>query len=150
MEENKKLSSEEQRRLMKEQYKQDLRMRKEFLDKVNELKKQEPVLKALESMQVEDDSDEWIAKLNQETALTEAKLEMALENAPIGDGSEPKVEAVELSDEELKKIQAAEMVAKMKAEMEGGSEGTESKQKGPGEDSQGDDRPSRKMLDGLV
>lgn len=149
MDENKKLSSEEQRRLMKEQYKDDLRQRKEFLNKVNELKKQEPILKALENMQVEDDSDEWIAKLNQKSAMSEAKMEMAMDSSGVITPSLEEVAKPEFSEEEIKKIQAAEMVAKMKAEMQGGTVEEKPAENNAGGNSE-DDRPARKMLDGLV
>lgn len=149
MDENKKLSSEEQRRLMKEQYKDDLRQRKEFLNKVNELKKQEPILKALENMQVEDDSDEWIAKLNQKSAMSEAKMEMAMDSSGVVTPSLEEAAKPVISDEEIKKIQAAEMVAKMKAEMQGGTVEEKPAENNASGNSE-DDRPARKMLDGLV
>jgi phage shock protein A len=148
MDENKKLSSEEQRQLMKEQYKQDLRMRKEFLNKVNELKKQQPLVNALDEISKagEDDTDEWIAKLNQKSAMTEAKMEMALDSTDIPvDIEAPKPE---LSDAEIRKIQAAEMVAKMKAEMQGGSANPPAAEDAP--PATEDSRPARKMLDGLI
>lgn len=150
MEENKKLSSEEQRERMKEEYKRELRARKEFLEKVKDLKRSQTLLNALEGMNVEDDSDEWIAKLNQETALREAKTEIALESAEAALPVEPVVP--ELSEAELKKIAAAEAVRKMKEEMAGQSS-TSTTNTAPTTDapnSEDEERPSRKMLDGLL
>jgi hypothetical protein len=83
MDEEKKLTSEQQRERMKEEYKRELKARKEFLGKVDTLKKQQTLLNAMEGMQYEDDSDEWINKLNSETALNEAKAEIAMESTGV-------------------------------------------------------------------
>jgi hypothetical protein len=150
MDEEKKLSSEEQRERMKEEYKRELKARKEFLGKVDALKKQQTLLNAMEGMQYEDDSDEWINKLNQETAMREAKAEMALEST--GEDIPVEIAPPELSDEELKKIAAAEAVRKMKEQMAAEAAGSGNVE-GPALDpnsSEGGERPSRKMLDGLL
>lgn len=149
MDEEKKLSSEEQRERMKEEYKRELKARKEFLGKVNTLKQQQTLLNAMEGMQYEDDSDEWINKLNQETAMREAKVEMAMDT--IGEDIPVEIVPPQVSEEELKKIAAAEAVRKMKEQMAAESAGGS----GAGgldlnSSSEGDDRPSRKMLDGLL
>ncbi len=150
MDEEKKLSSEEQRERMKEEYKRELKARKEFLGKVNTLKQQQTLLNAMEGMQYEDDSDEWINKLNQETAMREAKVEMAMDT--IGEDIPVEIVPPQVSEEELKKIAAAEAVRKLKEQMAAESAGGSS---AGGLDlnsssSEGDDRPSRKMLDGLL
>jgi hypothetical protein len=149
MDEEKKLSSEEQRERMKEEYKRELKARKEFLGKVNTLKQQQTLLNAMEGMQYEDDSDEWINKLNQETAMREAKVELAMDT--IGEDIPVEIVPPQISEEELKKIAAAEAVRKMKEQMAAESAGGSS---AGGLDlnssSEGDDRPSRKMLDGLL
>lgn len=154
MEEKKRLTGEEQRALMKEQYKADLRARKEFLQKVDELKRQQPVLKALESMNVEDDTDEWIQKLNEKSAISEAKMEMALDSGGYNTPAAEEV-TIAMSDAEIKKLQAAELVAKMKAEMSGSisSAPSTSNASNPVDVNapvSEDERPSRKMLDGLT
>ena len=149
MDGEKKLSSEEQRERMKEEYKRELKARKEFLGKVNTLKQQQTLLNAMEGMQYEDDSDEWINKLNQETAMREAKVELAMDT--IGEDIPVEIVPPQISEEELKKIAAAEAVRKMKEQMAAESAGGSS---AGGLDlnssSEGDDRPSRKMLDGLL
>jgi hypothetical protein len=60
-----------------------------------------------------DDSDEWIAKLDGDTALTEAKFEMALESA-----AEAEKELETLAHEaELEKLNARKLVEEMKREL---------------------------------
>lgn len=82
MSDEEKLSGEEKRRRLKEIYKADYRKRKQFLQ---DLKKNRRVNKLNQAMQDlmklgEDDSEEWIRRLNQESALNEAKYEMASES----------------------------------------------------------------------
>jgi uncharacterized membrane protein len=125
-------SGEEIRRKMKEEFKQDLRARKEFLEKVKRLRQTQRINEALSNMSVDDDTDDWINKLNEETAFMDAKTELALEgkkviNVPIegADGSVTTVpdplaeEEIDLgpSEEELRKIAAEELVRQMKAEI---------------------------------
>lgn len=149
MDGEKKLSSEEQRERMKEEYKRELKARKEFLGKVNTLKQQQTLLNAMEGMQYEDDSDEWINKLNQETAMREAKTEMAMESTAV----DIPVEIVppQLSEEELKKIAAADAVRKMKEQMAAEAAAGGGIDSNPADlNQEGDTPPSRKMLDGLL
>ncbi|MEM7514272.1 MAG: hypothetical protein AAF388_25325, partial [Bacteroidota bacterium] len=109
------MTGEEKRRQLKEQYKKDLKLRKEFLEKAKKLRNMSNVNKALTEMTdgLTDDSDEWISKINQETALTEAKLEMALDEA-----SETQQKLEDLAKEaEMEKFSASEMVKQMKREL---------------------------------
>ena len=111
------LSGEEKRRRMKEEYKKELRARKEFLDKVNGLRRVQSINKALSDMNVEDDSQEWIDKLNQESAFTEAKVEMAMESARLAEEDAKSEQQKALDEAEMQKLAAEEMVRKMKEEM---------------------------------
>jgi lipopolysaccharide export LptBFGC system permease protein LptF len=132
-----KLSGEEQRQLLKEQFKKDLREREAFLEKMKELKQEQKIVKALESMNPEDDTDEWINKLNEESAFSEAKTEMALEAV--------KSDETPLVDEELlKKSVAEEMVARLKAEMKKESEAAE---KPKAEEKPEEKNPPKNLLD---
>ncbi|MEM8900531.1 MAG: hypothetical protein AAGC85_20620 [Bacteroidota bacterium] len=109
------MTGEEKRRQLKEQYKKDLKLRKEFLEKAKKLRNMSNVNKALTEMTdgLTDDSDDWISKINQETALTEAKLEMALDEA-----SETQQKLEDLAKEaEMEKFSASEMVKQMKREL---------------------------------
>ncbi|MBP6721135.1 MAG: hypothetical protein KA239_02370, partial [Bacteroidia bacterium] len=75
----KRPTGEEMRQKMKEEFKQDLRKRKEFLDSVKEYKRTKTLSDAVVDIQSgsEDDTDVWIEKVNEKTALSEAKMEMA-------------------------------------------------------------------------
>ena len=118
---DKELSGEEKRMRMKEQFKKELRERKEFADKVKNLRRLQNINSALDGMKLEDDSEQWIDRLNQETAFNEAKTEIALDSASqaaIASNAEAEIEeAVKVSDAEMQKIAAEEMVRKMKEEM---------------------------------
>lgn len=155
MSDDKRLSGEEKRRLMKEQFKQDLRERKVFLDKVEQLRRQGKILKAMEGMKLEDDSEEWIRRLDEETSFREAKVEMALESA-----IHEAVEGEKTAD--MEKLLAEEMVRQLKLDM--GKIVAEEKtaitpsekplvdlesQAPPPADSNPGDKPERKMLDGV-
>lgn len=106
---DKNLSGEEKRQIMKEQFKKELRERQAFLEKVKRLRSVQRINKALSEMSTEDDTDEWISKLNEESAFTEAKMEIALESA--GDI------AKEINqDAELDRIVAEQMVDELKKE----------------------------------
>ena len=77
------LSGEEKRAKLKEAYKKDLQERKSFLEKVNAQKHLNQISSTLEDMTkrlIGDDTDEWIQKLNQESALADAKMDMVLGN----------------------------------------------------------------------
>lgn len=74
---------EEERKRLKEAYKEDLRLRREFLERVRQTQTAANVNRALQNMEGgTDDTDDWIFRLNQQTALNEAKAELALEDAP--------------------------------------------------------------------
>lgn len=107
------MTSEEYRNMLKEQYKKDLRERKQFIEKVQELKKQEPLLKAIEGLKVEDDSDDWIEKLNHQTAFMDAKTELAADAIV----NQQKQQEHQYSEEELKKIAAQQLLLEMKRQM---------------------------------
>ena len=111
--EDKHLSGEEKRRLMKEEFKKDLLQRKEFLQKVEQLKKQQTLRKAVEGMTSEDDTDEWVNLLNQETAFKEAKTEMALN---LVEEQRKKIESLE-HQIEMEKLSARQLVEQMKREL---------------------------------
>ncbi|MDX1906665.1 MAG: hypothetical protein SF053_06485 [Bacteroidia bacterium] len=113
------MTGEEKRRLLKEQmkaeYKQDLVQRKEFLEKVKQLRETQKLNNALTDMVagLEDDSDAWIGKLNEASALAEAKVDMALDSAL---STYDKLEAL-AKQAELEKLSAAQLVEQMKREM---------------------------------
>lgn len=136
------LSGEEKRRQLKEQFKQDLRERKAFLEQVQKLKGQQKVLKAIEGLNPEDDTDEWINKLNEETAFNEAKMELALESAPPANE-----EKHQPSEEELKKATAEELVRKLKEEMSNPASQSIS---APADEKKAAEKPPRNMLDESV
>lgn len=82
MEDDKHLSGEEKRRKLKEEYLQDLRLRKQFLQEAERNKYMNHINRALSDMSQAleaDDSDEWIAKLKGTALLQEAQLDMILE-----------------------------------------------------------------------
>lgn len=77
-----KLTSAEQRELMKEEFKRELRQRKQIAqeaqqtDQATRLQKE---LYKLEQAAHQDDSDVWIEQLNRSSALAEAKMDLAME-----------------------------------------------------------------------
>lgn len=110
------MTSEEKRRLLKEQYKRDLKERKAFLDKVEKLKRSKKLNDAVQNITsslTDEDSEEWISKLNHETALTEAKLDMALDDA---NQEQKRLEKL-AQQAEAEKFQALDLVQRMKREM---------------------------------
>lgn len=121
----KRLSGEEQRAQMKEAYKRDLKLRKQFLEDVKEHKRQKTLTDAvieITSANEQDDTDVWVEKLNQKSAVSEAKMEMAMDSVSIS--SSPAVDEqarLAMSDAEIRKLKAQELVAQMKAEMENAS-----------------------------
>lgn len=107
------MTPEEQRNQLKEQYKQELRERKAFLEKVNKLKQQQNLLKAIEGLNPQDDTADWVEKLNQETAFMEAKTEIALNME-----EEKKQELERLEKKvDLEKLAAEQLVLEMKRQM---------------------------------
>jgi predicted metal-dependent phosphoesterase TrpH len=80
MEERPKTPLEIERERLKEMYKADFRKRKEFLDEMARRRPLNSVEKALDKiLELNDDTEEWINKLNAKTALNEAKAEIAIE-----------------------------------------------------------------------
>jgi hypothetical protein len=157
----KRPTGEEMRQKMKEEYKQDLRKRKEFLDSVKEYKRTKTLSDAVVDIQsgAEDDTDVWIEKINEKTALSEAKMEMAMDSSSIETPS-PKQEVSAATEAEMRKIQAQELVRQMKAEMEGTANPqtppvtpkteTPAPENKPVDLSVGnDDRPARKMMEDI-
>jgi hypothetical protein len=84
MEDEKKLSSAEQREKMKQEYLQELKLRKQILDKMKEAKQIKKISDNLERVlnlaQVSKDMDEFIQKLNAQSEIAEAKLNLSLPN----------------------------------------------------------------------
>ena len=109
------MTGEEKRRLMKEQYKKDLKQRKAFLEDAKRLRHSARLNKAVSEMMdgvTKDDSDDWIQKLNEESALTEAKMEMFMDDLT----SEDKIDKL-AKEAEAEKFSAEQMVLQMKREM---------------------------------
>ena len=113
------MTGEEKRRLLKEQmkaeYKQDLQKRKEFLEGAKRLRHSQKMNDAVSDLMkgFEDDSDEWIEKLNQGSALSEAKMDMMLDSA-----SSTSRELDKLAKEaEAEKFSAENLLKEMKKEM---------------------------------
>lgn len=132
------LSGEEKRQQMKEQFKKDLRERQAFLEQMKTLKQQQKVQKAIENLNPEDDTDEWINKLNEESAFHEAKMEMALE------ASAEKGASMEHTEAELQKSVAEEMVRKLKEEIQ---KEQSAQIVSPPEAEKTTEKPPRNMLD---
>lgn len=114
--------TEEERQKLKEQIKQeelaDLKQRKAFLNKVNELKKQQPLVNALTEIEnmasgEGDDTNDWLNLLNQDTALMEAKTDMAL---TLEEEKQQKLNAIS-NQMEMEKINAQKLVEDMKRSM---------------------------------
>ncbi|MDX2284118.1 MAG: hypothetical protein NW241_08140 [Bacteroidia bacterium] len=113
------MSGEEERRRMKEQmkaiYKDDLQKRKEFLEQVKQMRQTQKLNQALTEMTsgLQDDSEEWIVKLNEASSIQEAKIDMALDQAL---DSYNKLEHL-AKQAELEKLSAQQLVLQMKREM---------------------------------
>lgn len=109
------MTGEEKRQRLKEQYKRDLQLRKEFLDKAKGMRPQAKINQSLNEMMdaFKDDSEEWIGKLNEGSALSEAKFEMALDSA-----AEAEKELESLAHEaEMEKLRARKLVEEMKRDL---------------------------------
>lgn len=117
----KRPTGEEMRQKMKEEFKQDLRKRKEFLDSVKEYKRTKTLSDAvvdISNAATQDDTDVWIEKVNEKSAITEAKMEVAMDSSIDVEVVPPKQQVTAATEAEMRKIQAAELVRQMKAEME--------------------------------
>ncbi|MEL6732888.1 MAG: hypothetical protein AAFP83_17285, partial [Bacteroidota bacterium] len=67
------MTGEEKRNKMKEEYKEELKKRKEFLDQAKKLRSSRKINDAIQQITGainNDDSDEWIDKLNMDSAVT--------------------------------------------------------------------------------
>lgn len=157
----KRPTGEEMRQKMKEEFKQDLRKRKEFLESVKEYKRTKTLSDAVVEINnaSEDDTDVWIEKVNEKSALSEAKMEMAMDSSSI-DTPNPKQEVSPATEAEMRKIQAQELVRQMKAEMEAANAPVtppvEPKVETPAPENKpvdapasSDDRPARKMMEDI-
>ena len=115
MQKNNAMTGEEKRKILKEQYKKELQLRKEYLEKVERLRKLKNVTGALTSMEgaLNDDSEDWIGKIDQETAIMEAKTEMALDSQA---AVEQQIQQLE-QEGQMEKITAKDLVEQMKREM---------------------------------
>ena len=70
-------------------------------------------MNAIENMQPEDDSEDWVDKLNKETAFMEAKTELAL-----GMQEEQKKQLESMEHQvELEKLAAQQLILEMKKQM---------------------------------
>jgi hypothetical protein len=114
------MTGEERRKQLKEQmkaeFKRDLELRKAFLDQVKQTRQTRNINEALGSMVSglqQDDSDEWIAKLNQGASAEEAKLDMAMEQY-LGESRQLEQMAQQA---EAEKLSAAQLLLQMKREM---------------------------------
>lgn len=110
------MSGEEEREKLKEKYKEDLRLRKAFLERVKNLNQMQKLNSALNSMMegLNDDSDEWIQRLNQDAALNEAKMDMGFESA--AESTLSKLEQI-AQEAEMARLNAQDLVLKMKREL---------------------------------
>lgn len=83
MNEDKKLSSEEQREKMKQEYLQELKLRKQILDKMKEANQMNKISENLEQVlnlaQISEDMNEFIEKLNHSSEIGQSKLDISLE-----------------------------------------------------------------------
>jgi DNA polymerase III delta prime subunit len=113
------MTGEEKRKLLKEQmkadYKRDLQKRKEFLDDAKRLRHSHKLNEAVSGLVsgLEDDSDDWINQLNQESALSEAKMEMMLDNES---STTKEIDKLAKQAEE-EKFSAEQLLKQMKREM---------------------------------
>ena len=110
------MTGEEKRKQMKEAYKQELKKRQEFLDQAKKLRSSRKINEAIQQItgaMTNDDSDEWIEKLNMDSAVTEAKMDMFLDST-----SDTSKKIDQLANEtELAKSSAQNLIDEMKKEM---------------------------------
>lgn len=69
---------EEERQRLKQEFKKDFQLRQEFMEDLRYAQAKANVTRELNKMeaQAQDDTDDWVAKLNSLTATNEAKAEM--------------------------------------------------------------------------
>ncbi len=111
------MSGEEKRKQLKELYKRELLARKDILAQAKKLRKMQRINDALSEINnaMNDDSDEWIRKLNEEAALSEAKMEIFLDEAHAS-VKETKIEDLAMEAEKAR-LSAEEMIKQLKREM---------------------------------
>lgn len=134
------MTGEEKRRLLKEQmkaeYKKDLQKRKEFLEGAKRMRNSQKINEAVSDLMKgfeQDDSEEWIEKLNQGSALSEAKMDLMLDDA-----SSTAQELDKLAKEaEAEKFSADQLLKEMKKEMGLLPEEEEKPEEDPGKESSG-------------
>lgn len=101
-----KLSGAELREQLKEQYKRELLARKQWLEQAKEASKTAKLAGALDKVQQlanladTDDTDEWVRRLNEVSALSEAKLELSLDSPVPPKEDSPPTTTKSLGDEE--------------------------------------------------
>lgn len=111
------MTGEEKRQQLKEQFKQDLLLRKQFLDKAKELRQSQTMSKAITDLTSAlnmDETDAWIELLNRESALAEAKLEMSFD---LAEEAGPNLLQQQAMEAEQQKLSAAMLVEQMKRQM---------------------------------
>lgn len=104
----KKLSSAELREKMKEEYKRELLARKQILEQAKQANKTAKLAQQLQDIEKmanlkdTDDTDEWIRRLNEISALSEAKLDIAMGNEKLqgAENEPPLITTKSLGDEE--------------------------------------------------
>ncbi|MEO0900219.1 MAG: hypothetical protein AAFY71_27655 [Bacteroidota bacterium] len=113
------MTPEEKRQLekqkLKEAYKAELKKRKEFLDNAQRLRTSRKLNDAISQItnSLNDDTDDWIEKLNMEAAVGEAKIDMFLDEA-----TKTTEEIKKMADEaKMAKFKAEDLVIQMKKEM---------------------------------
>ena len=110
------MTGEEKRKQMKEAYKQELKKRQEFLDQAKKLRSSRKINEAIQQItgaMTNDDSDEWIEKLNMDSAVTEAKMDMFLDSTR---DTSKKIDQL-ANETELAKSSAQNLIDEMKKEM---------------------------------
>ncbi len=104
-----------EREKLKEAYKAELKKRKEFLNSTKQLQTSRKLNDAISKITdaLNDDTDEWIDKLNQESAVGEAKMDIFIDQA-----SKTTQEIEKASNEaEMAKFSAESLVDEMKREL---------------------------------
>ncbi|WNJ21505.1 hypothetical protein [Pontibacter sp. G13] len=81
------MTGEERRRKMKEEmkaaHKADLKKKKEFLEGMKRMRHTQQMNEAISNITdglLQDDSDDWIQKLNEDSAMSEARMELAFDS----------------------------------------------------------------------
>jgi hypothetical protein len=113
------MAGEEERKKRKEQikaeYKLELQKRKEILERAKGLRASRNINQALQNITgaFNDDTDDWIRKLDESSAITEAKMDLALDSAG---SSETDIEKMR-REAEAETFSAQQLLKNMKKEM---------------------------------